>query len=128
MPDNGRAFRARITRAHNRQDLSISMNTYKAPRKADSLTAIQIKKIDRLKKYGLKDASLLGQLCTEYRENPYSHVRLELEPLAACIYDWIVQRDMGNQIAAGKVPRSAWDSARYLFLELWPDEYYALID
>ena len=61
------------------------------------------------------------------RTNPYSGASHTLEPLAVTLYDFII-----NQHNAGNVgrlfPVSIWNRARYLFLDLWPNEYYNLID
>ena len=61
------------------------------------------------------------------RQNPYTGKAHELEPLAVALYDFII-----NQYRAGFVgsviPVTIWDRTRYLFLALWPDQYYDLID
>ena len=64
---------------------------------------------------------------SEYRENPFSGAKEFLTPLACALHDFII--GAYRQGLVGKtVPVSIWDRARYLFLKLWPDAYYNLID
>lgn len=68
----------------------------------------------------------------EIRTNPFSGVSKELDPLAVALYDFVVNtRNPGfGPLSFGrhKVAVGIWDRARYLFLALWPDEYYDLLD
>ena len=61
----------------------------------------------------------------EVRTNPYSGAACLLCPLAVALYDFITTQ---NYCCGRDYTRTDWDNARYLFLELWPDEYYKLID
>jgi hypothetical protein len=62
------------------------------------------------------------------RHNPYSGVQVQLCPLAASLCDWIVSPRRGHCIDQKLLSRNDWDRARMLFLALWPDAYYDLID
>jgi hypothetical protein len=63
----------------------------------------------------------------EKRFNRYSGVSCELCPIAATLFDFIIQ--MYDAGMVGRLfPVSVWDKARYTFLEFWPDSYYKLID
>ena len=90
-----------------------------------SLTPVQGRLIDKLKTKGLV---ILDTAPTSVRRNPYSGEEVELLPLAAALVDWIVSPRRGDEINAGKLARNDWDRARYLFLALWPEAYYSLID
>lgn len=87
------------------------------------LSPVQQRLIDKLQTKGL--ATLVSG---STRTNPYSGVTVELCPLAAALTDWIVSPQRGDEIAAGKLARNDWDRARYLFLALWPEPYYQLLD
>jgi len=53
--------------------------------------------------------------------NPFTGVRVMLEPLAVALYDYIKGCEMtGNY--------KNFDQARYLFMERWPSEYMQLLD
>lgn len=88
-----------------------------------SLKPVQQRLIDKLTTKGLSLSTPAGA-----RVNPYSGEGADLCPLAAALVDWIVSPNRGNEINAGKLARNDWDRARYLFLDLWPDAYYTLID
>lgn len=61
------------------------------------------------------------------RANPYSGIKHTLDPVAAALYDFIIDQYHGGMV--GKLfPVAVWDSARYLFLFAWPNQYYDLID
>lgn len=68
------------------------------------------------------------------RVNRISGVSRELDPLAVALFDFIMEsyahylRNYSFQYRGHKFPVGTWDRTRYLFLELWPDEYYDLID
>jgi hypothetical protein len=95
-----------------------------------TLTSYKGKKLMKSYQNALKKMHELGiRVGNESAErvNPYSGAKHTLEPLAVTLYDFII-----DQHAAGMVgrlfPVQTWDNARYLFLTLWPDEYYDLID
>jgi hypothetical protein len=75
----------------------------------------------------------------ETKQNPYTGVKCQLEPLAASIFDFIVEADgVGASDALGQyetvyyrqqvIPMKLWHEARYLFRDLWPSEYMDLLD
>jgi hypothetical protein len=68
----------------------------------------------------------------ENRVNPFTGATHFLPPLACALYDFIIQTKAPFsgplQYKGKKVLIGQWDRARYLFLHLWPDEYYDLID
>lgn len=66
------------------------------------------------------------------RVNPFTKVERPLDPLACAIYDFVVGTKTpfagplnynGHKVLIGQ-----WDRARYLFLHLWPGQYYDLLD
>jgi len=59
---------------------------------------------------------------SEEVENPYSGVKVLLEPKAVALYDFIKDCE-----ALGKYGKD-FDQARYAFAELWPDAYMKLLD
>lgn len=61
------------------------------------------------------------------RSNPFTGVSRTLEPLAVTLYDFIIREYNAGNVGK-RFPVSTWDNARYLFLTLWSDEYYDLID
>ncbi len=61
----------------------------------------------------------------QLRMNPYSGVKCQLCPEACQLYDFITSRHL---VCGRDYTRTDWDTARYGFLELWPDEYFKLID
>jgi hypothetical protein len=71
---------------------------------------------------------------TEERRNPYTGIAHTLHPLAVTLLDFILEtysstHGMGPLSYRGKaVNIQTWDRSRYLFLELWPDEYFDLLD
>lgn len=88
-------------------------------------------KLDRKQQAALLRTARAGMVFEtneDWRKNPYTQVGHKLSPLAVSLYDWIVSPDRGDNIASGKEKRETWDEARYLFAELWPDEYIDLID
>lgn len=71
----------------------------------------------------------------EVRINQVSGVSRTLDPLAVALFDFIMESYRNYLVTHGqfsyrghKFPVSVWDNTRYLFLALWPDEYYDLID
>lgn len=66
------------------------------------------------------------------RTNPFTRATHELTPLGCAIYDFVVNTrnpGMGPLTYAGqKVQVAQWDRARYLFLHLYPEQYYSLLD
>jgi hypothetical protein len=82
----------------------------------------QINLLAKLAKLGVKIGTE-----KQIRSNPYTGKRHELEPLAVALYDFIIVQYHAGMV--GRLfPVSLWDRTRYLFLELWPTEYYDLID
>ena len=59
---------------------------------------------------------------SEQVTNPFSGVTKTLEPQAVALYDFIKGCEM-----TGRYGRD-FDQARYLFAELYPSEYMALLD
>ncbi len=90
------------------------------------LTPVQQRLVAKLQTKGLKPVADTDLAIV--RVNPYSRVGVELCPLAASLVDWIVSPDRGGEIHAGQLARGDWDRARYLFLALWPEPYYQLLD
>lgn len=99
--------------------------------KTSNLTAAQTKLLERL--------PLDPHETLETRTNPYSGVAHILEPLAVSLYDFIVgAKGIGPSNMLGQyvkvryhnqeIPMNLWHKARMLFHELWPTEYYDLID
>jgi hypothetical protein len=88
------------------------------------LKPVQQRLIDKLATKGL----ITAPSGNHRRVNPYSNVVVELCPLAAGLTDWIVSPHRGPDIDSGKLARNDWDRARMLFVTLWPDAYYSLID
>lgn len=65
------------------------------------------------------------------RTNPFTQVSHELDPLAVTLYDFITEANGSRMTLVYRgqaVKVSVWDAARYLFLHLWPSEYYDLLD
>jgi len=62
---------------------------------------------------------------SEQRTNPFSGVTCLLVPDAIVLYDFITNRHLTCGV---EYSRTLWNQARYLFLEMWTKEYYALID
>ncbi len=65
------------------------------------------------------------------RRNPFSGIVREIPPLACALYDFITGtlNRMGSLTYSGqKVTVPQWDRARYLYLALYPESYYDLID
>ncbi len=66
------------------------------------------------------------------RRNPFTGIVREIPPLACALYDFITgarQTGMGCLTYSGaKVTVAQWDRARYLYLHLYPESYYDLID
>ena len=99
------------------------------------------------KKLSKSQINLLAKLADKFnvtlspipavRSNPYSGVSVALEPLAVTLFDFIIGKYRaglvkGSSLASlsnpNAIPTQVWDSSRYLFLALWPDAYYKLID
>ena len=58
---------------------------------------------------------------SEIVTNPYTGAKVTLEPKAAALYDFIKGCEaMGSY--------KSFDEARYIFMELWPEEYMQLLD
>lgn len=69
------------------------------------------------------------------RHNPFTGVSVLLTPEACAMFDFITGSYKNYMATRGqfsyksnKFPVSIWDRSRYLFLELWPNAYYDLID
>ena len=54
--------------------------------------------------------------------NPYTGVSCLLEPKAVALYDFIKGCEMLG------TNQKEFDQARYAFMELWPEEYFKLLD
>jgi hypothetical protein len=98
------------------------------------MTPLTEKQIHKLSKFPLDAVPASPQP----RTNPYTNVTHTLEPQAVVLYDFIVNA-VGIIKSPNTLPRHVtyngtittkqnWDRARYLFLELWPNEYMDLID
>ncbi len=121
-------------RRHNQ--IVDSMNKEAAAK--SGLTALPIPAGKKLSKPQTNLLIKMDKLCVpapatpEPRKNPYSGAIHTLSPLGCALYDFIVESRgtrMGPLSYKGnKVNVAEWDRARYLFLELYPDEYYSLID
>lgn len=68
------------------------------------------------------------------RTNPYSGMSHELTPIQLAIFDFIIEvarhyeKTFVLQYRGKKVTQSTFDNARYLFMTLWPNKYYDLLD
>jgi hypothetical protein len=64
-------------------------------------------------------------------QNPFSGVRMELDPLEATIYQWLrrwyARYEKGGAVMAG-APIQTYDDVKYLLLEINNEAYYNLID
>lgn len=63
---------------------------------------------------------------SETRTNPYTHKSHLLVPLAVMLYDFITSRK--GEVALGQININDWYRCRYAFCEMWPDEYFDLLD
>jgi len=84
----------------------------------------EIEKLD-LKKLTKGQKNFLDtlQIKDEYEQvtNPFSGITVTLHPMAVALYDFIKGCEiLGNY--------KKFDQARYIFVELWPDEYMKLLD
>lgn len=59
------------------------------------------------------------------RVNPFTGACHVLEPLAVMVYDFITTAKF---VCGRDYSRQTWDNARYGFAEVWPNEYYDLLD
>lgn len=80
----------------------------------------QLKLIEQVRALGFKEPQF-----PEARTNPFSGVRHGLQPTACMLYDFITTK---NLVCGKDYTRKLWDECRMLFLEIWPDEYYDLLD
>jgi hypothetical protein len=98
------------------------------------MTPLSEKQIHKLSKFPLKPLPPTPQP----RTNRFTGITHTLEPQAVVLYDFIVNA-IGIAKPSDLIPRHVtyngttttkqnWDRARYLFLELWPNEYMDLID
>ncbi len=87
-----------------------------------TLTQPELNLLAKIDKIGFKATEVQGE-----RVNPYTGVKHTLEPLAASLFDFIIDTYKANMVGS-VFPVQTWDRARYLFLKLWPDQYGDLID
>lgn len=80
--------------------------------------------INLMKKYNVVDAD--ASPCTS-RTNPISGVSVQLNLAGASLHDTIISM-YRNYERGMKFNSSEWDRLRYLFLKLYPNAYYDLID
>lgn len=95
-----------------------------------TLKKSQINLLNKLQGFGVKVPST-----PEVRVNQISGVSRQLDPLAVALFDFIIDSYRKSYMVnhqfnynGHSFPVSVWDNARYLFLALWPEEYYDLID
>lgn len=107
----------------------------------ENITEVNGKKLTKsqinlLVKLAAKFSVTMGD-SDEERKNPYTGASHVLCPLAVALYDFIVNSYKQGLVKGSTfaslsnpkaIPTAIWDKARYLFLALWPDEYYDLID
>ena len=93
------------------------MSTITTPSKSSHLRAIET-----ARRLGFHEPE--GRESFE-RTNPFSGVTCRLTGLGCMMYDFITTK---VHTCGRDYSRRDWDWARYMFLELWPDEYYKLID
>ena len=84
------------------------------------MTKAQTNMIGRIEKIGFKLPASGGS-----RSNPYTGKTHTLTPLACQLYDFITTR---FHTCGVDYTRQDWDRARYMFAELWPTEYFDLLD
>jgi hypothetical protein len=68
---------------------------------------------------------------SQVRTNPFSGVSCNLTPLAVALYDFVVKAygsRAGLTFNGKTLSVSTWDNTRYLFMAIWPDEYFKLLD
>lgn len=99
------------------------------------------------KKLKASQVNLLAKLADKFgctladapaiRDNPFTGKSHTLEPLAVTLFDFIVLNYRAGLVKGATVesltnpkaiPTATWDSARHLFLAIWPDAYFDLID
>jgi hypothetical protein len=79
-----------------------------------------LKSIENVRKLGFKEPTE-----TQFRTNPFTGKTHPLKPLAVMLYDFITN----HHLTCDKdYTRQDWDNCRYAFNEMWPDEYYDLLD
>ncbi len=95
-------------------------------RSGKPLSKSQINLLAKLEKLGV----VVGN-DSQVRTNPFSGVSCNLTPLAVALYDFVTKAygsRMGLVFNGQTVSVSTWDSSRYLFMAIWPDEYFKLLD
>jgi len=95
-------------------------------RSGKPLSKSQVNLLTKLEKLGV----VVGN-DSQMRINPFSGVSRNLTPLAVALYDFVVEsRGSRNGLVYNTqpVPISVWDNTRYLFMAIWPDEYFKLLD
>lgn len=105
----------------------MNLSSIQSPYKGKKLSKPQLNLLAKLESFGVT----LGEN-PDKRANTFSGVIHELDPLAVALFDFIIKangsRFGGLSFNGHKVNVNDWDRARYLFLHLWPDQYYDLID
>ncbi len=81
----------------------------------------------------LDNFGVVAPAANETRTNPYTGKTHNLSPLACALYDFVTgarNNGWGTPISFNghKVQVGQWDRTRYLFMDLWSDEYYDLLD
>jgi hypothetical protein len=85
------------------------------------LSKTQVKTLAKIAKMGMMPAQ------AGIRANPYTGVTRDLDPLAATLHDFIINGYHAGMVG-NVIPMPLWNEARYFFMAIGPDEYYALID
>ena len=95
------------------------------------LKASNVKLLAKLESFGV----VVTESAPASRLNMVSGVSITLTPEACALFDFIMGSYRNYLATRGTFsynvktfPVSIWDRTRYLFLELWPDAYYDLID
>ena len=77
----------------------------------------------------------IAEVENSVRVNRVSGQSRTLSPVACALFDFVMESYASYLNTRGqfsyngnKFPVSVWDRTRYLFLKLWVNEYYALID
>ena len=101
------------------------INSITAPKKSDANL------LAKLESFGV----VITESAPAIRLNRVSGVTRTLTPEACALFDFIMESYSNYLMTRGqfsynghKFPVSIWDRSRYLFLALWPDAYYDLID
>lgn len=104
----------------------MKLTDIKSPYQGKTLGKAQINLLAKLESLGVQIGTI-----REVRANRFSGVTKELDPLAVALFDFVMETNTGFAPLSYRgqpVAVSYFDRARYLFLALWPDEYYDLLD